>query len=518
MFHRKRLYILAISYFLINCGIALSSAVLNNQNPPYSNKFKDYHSENVTESQMNGIVDEKSPELNFNYDVDRGDIFSLPQLVSQAETVHSKLKLILSDYYFRIYRVNLDSKCSSRPHSNSCSSQKNFISLNKANTRQNNNDNQNGSNCNVNSRENGSGIQKCYVDRCNSTDIPFNIMHSKKENYVLRFPEGSVTKRFPNLDFPELFEKGDSSQENFVYVDLLRNPPSYTGYNGRDDWKEIHSEISRFENISCRQSVHIYKLISGMEANIEAFSSINYECVNPAEAYEKQVALPEYQSNYQFYVNKLSKRPDRIENIYYTYKYVLAAMVRLESYLASYNVNLQLVNNQLYLHMDDFIKYLNKQSCTTSCDCRFTRHEGYLKKEDEDCCKIIDSSCGAEVLNKLDRVIQMVECVDCEKCRLHGKIKASTLLMAIRILSTPHDKLSELELDRNDLVALLHGFDYFTQSVLIVQKFERHKKRQIMLYPLRFLLGLLLIIIVLYRREIFSFRHKKQSTNPEKAK
>ncbi|UKJ88893.2 hypothetical protein MACJ_002139 [Theileria orientalis] len=504
MFHRKRLYILAISYLLFNCGTSLSSAVLNSHNPPHSNKFKDYHSENVTESQMNGIVEEKSPQLNFDYDVDREDIFSLPQLVSQAETVHSKLKLILSDYYFRIYRVNLDSKCSSRPRSNSCSSQKNFISLNKANTRQNNTDNHNGSNCNVSSRENGSGIQKCHVDRCNSTDIPFNIMHSKKENYVLRFPEASVTKRFPNLDFPELFEKRDSTEENFVYVDLLRNPPSYTGYNGRDDWKEIHTEISRFENISCRQSAHIYKLISGMEANIEAFSSLNYECVNPAEAYEKQVELPKYQSNYQFYVNKLSKRPDRIENIYFTYKYVLAAMVRLEGYLASYNINLQLVNNQLYLHMDDFIKYLNKHSCTTSCDCGIDKSTMF--------------SCGSEVLNKLDKVIQMVECVDCEKCRLHGKIKASTLLMAIRIMSTPDDKLGELELDRNDLVALLHGFDYFTQSVLIVQKFERHKKRQIMLYPLRFLLGLLLITIVLYRREIFSFRHKKQSTNPEKGK
>lgn len=127
----------------------------------------------------------------------------------------------------------------------------------------------------------------------------------------------------------------------------------------------MYDEIDKYDNMSCKESLHFYKLISGMRGAISAFSALNYECTNAYEAYEDQTELPSYQSNYHYYNNKLSKHKDRLENIYYTYKYILSAVVRLKGYLDNFNSNLQLVNNDLYLHLKDFLTFINKSNITT---------------------------------------------------------------------------------------------------------------------------------------------------------
>ncbi|EAN31148.1 Endoplasmic Reticulum Oxidoreductin 1 (ERO1) family protein [Theileria parva strain Muguga] len=482
------LYIIFYRIFLFTLSIACDCTVYNNYN--------------INEKNSSIIVDKSNNPNKLHYSLNSSNfsqispieednvenIVKFTRLVLEAETIHLKLSNILSDYYFRIFLVNLDSNCKSKPRINSCPSQTHYLSLDKNKTK-------NGATPfsllnTPTPNSNKTEVAKCHVDRCNSREVPLSIMGNRKENYVLRFSEGLVgsTDGFGfNRDF---LVRSNLVPDNCVFVDLLRNPPSYTGYNGQDDWRLMYDEIDKYDNMSCKESLHFYKLISGMRGAISAFSALNYECTNAYEAYEDQTELPSYQSNYHYYNNKLSKHKDRLENIYYTYKYILSAVVRLKGYLDNFNSNLQLVNNDLYLHLKDFLTFINKSNITT--DSNGSNHNN------------LQTECGKEMVEKFDRLIELVNCVECEKCKLHGKLKLSAIQTSIKILMTDVDKLGELDLNRNDLVALFHGLDYFAQSILIIERFEQHKKRRIMLYPLRFLLGCLLAIVVIYKQEILS--------------
>lgn len=228
------LYIIFYRIFLFTLSIACDCTVYNNYN--------------INEKNSSIIVDKSNNPNKLHYSLNSSNfsqispieednvenIVKFTRLVLEAETIHLKLSNILSDYYFRIFLVNLDSNCKSKPRINSCPSQTHYLSLDKNKTK-------NGATPfsllnTPTPNSNKTEVAKCHVDRCNSREVPLSIMGNRKENYVLRFSEGLVgsTDGFGfNRDF---LVRSNLVPDNCVFVDLLRNPPSYTGYNGQDDW------------------------------------------------------------------------------------------------------------------------------------------------------------------------------------------------------------------------------------------------------------------------------------------
>ncbi|EKX72838.1 hypothetical protein BEWA_013970 [Theileria equi strain WA] len=248
-------------------------------------------------------------------------------------------------------------------------------------------------------------------------------------------------------------------------------------------------------DVPCKQSGHLHKLLSGMQSCISATAAWNYECINPVEAYELQTDLPRYHSNEDFFNSKLGNHQDRLDNLYYTFQTLLTATCRLFPVIAGFAKNCCSESPHLELQKALY-EFLNA---------RFISCQDFsVESEDTSsgvCCNSNKIQCLNHplILEKFAKVTKIVECVDCEKCRLHGKIKLTALQIAIRAFSKDTPQV----LERNEIVALLHGLDYYAQAILIIQRFRDKRKRQIMLYPIRVMLAVLVFLIVVYRKELY---------------
>ena len=104
-----------------------------------------------------------------------------------------------------------------------------------------------------------------------------------------------------------------------------------------------------------------------------------------------------------------------------------------------------------------------------------------------------------EFRTRMLNIQEIIDCADCEKCRLWGKLQTHALATAVRILLTPVEcfdvdnfsrdsdvlKCPEFRLSRREIVALFNGFARLTASVHYVEEFKadiegeskRNKKR-----------------------------------------
>jgi ERO1-like protein beta len=249
-----------------------------------------------------------------------------------------------------------------------------------------------------------------------------------------------TTKDFCVLD--------DEASANGVYVDLLKNPERFTGYDGEAAhriWRSIYEEncftlgahhFHNKENPSasspsssvehpfdvkleeCMEKRVFYKLISGLHSSITT-----HIC---SENRNKETG--EWFSDLECYVNRVASYPDRVENIYFTYVVILRAVSKLSNYLKTYDfcTGDEMETIQVKSLVNGVL------STTLSCPSQF----------DE---KLMFTSQATEFLKEefkdhFRNVSRIMDCVSCEKCRLWGKLQVSGLGTALKVLFSYTDK------------------------------------------------------------------------------
>ncbi|KAK2196224.1 bifunctional Endoplasmic reticulum oxidoreductin 1/ERO1-like superfamily [Babesia duncani] len=403
-------------------------------------------------------------------------------LLEDAQLVHAKLIPILSALYFRVFKVNLDSKYGTS-NGDFCQGDTDMTSslLGRAFTTFTDN-------CDAPT------IPKCYVGRCDVDDVPLHAQPQGLEHYVLRYAESAIQQDWDPVDlygrvplYNDILGIHQSKSTSPVFVDLLRNPPSYTGYKGAKDWRRIYEEscCSATLDVPCAQSERLYKLISGMQASITAWAAWNYQCTNTKQAYQLKSELPKYRSNTSFYNMNLGMHPDRLENLFYTFEAMLRATCTLRPFLMGFAQ--QLGNRHEYGELQTALfEFINAPY--QICDGQTATSVNSLYHLEH-----------PQLLEKVKNIADIIDLVECEKCRLHGKLKLAALQITIRALSGTE---STQVLERNELVALVHALNYFAQSLIIVQRFKEWNKRSLVLWPLGVMVAVLALLVILYRREL----------------
>ncbi|GIX65062.1 endoplasmic reticulum oxidoreductin, putative [Babesia caballi] len=417
--------------------------------------------------------------------------FSFEHLLSDAELVHSKLVPIMRSLYFRIFRVNLDSPCPLRARNDFCA---------------------NSADGDDYSFEKDTGvaldtaecIPKCYVGRCQPHEMTSEATFDGLEHFVMRYaddeksaqldPKDVYTNNMWYNDFLGVYSKREDEP---VYVDLLHNPPSHTGYRGADDWKNIYEIKSDCgDEVPCDQTEHLFRLISGMQSSVAVWAAWNYKCVNPVAAFQLKTELPVYLSNPEFYAKQLGNHPDRLENLYYTFQVMLKTLCRLAPFLTGFADNLGEQGHEPLKHQ--LLELLGTEYEL----CRDVE-PAYQVRPQEVCepahsCAATPRLRHPALIQKFAEISDIINCIGCEKCRLHGKIKLAALQIAVRAFG----QAEQLMLERNEIVALLHALDYFAESIIFVHRFDEQHKKQLVLYSLRVMLGLLIVLVVSYRQEL----------------
>jgi hypothetical protein len=319
-----------------------------------------------------------------------------------------------------------------------------------------------------------------------------------------------------------------------VYVNLLDNPESYTGYTGespRRVWKAIHEENcfsdggyfgALTDNASgqCLEKRVFYRLISGMQASISTHIAKDYYF----EGTEK------WGTNIPLFVRAVGSHPERINNLYFTFLFVLRAISKAAPSLTNYRYDTghkeedeevaslmrKLVTStsmipdlesfssaQQSLLTDSAISGSSNSTLTSGTnksgngndvqECREGFDEDRLfQVPDRDMQVDAYNSAVAENVNlrntfrsRFQNITRIMDCVTCDKCRVWGKLQILGIGASIKVLLTPDEDIVDMAaiaaeggssnsssnlLTRQEVIAMVNTLHQLAQSVLFSSK------------------------------------------------
>uniref|UniRef100_A0A0D9WHB3 Uncharacterized protein n=1 Tax=Leersia perrieri TaxID=77586 RepID=A0A0D9WHB3_9ORYZ len=156
----------------------------------------------------------------------------------------------------------------------------------------------------------------------------------KPQATVDRTLDTKVFKGWVEIDNPWTYDDETDNAE-MTYVNLLLNPERYTGYTGdsaRRIWDSIYKEnCPKYPSEEmCQEKKALYKLISGLHSSISVHIAYDYLLDESANMWGH---------NLPFLYDRVLKYPERVQNLYFTYLFVLRAVTKTADYLeqAEYN-------------------------------------------------------------------------------------------------------------------------------------------------------------------------------------
>lgn len=247
----------------------------------------------------------------------------------------------------------------------------------------------------------------------------------------------------------------ETDNGEMTYVNLQLNPERYTGYTGpsaRRIWDAIYSEnCPRYSSgESCQEKKVLYKLISGLHSSIS---------VHIATDYLLDETTNQWGANLELMYDRVLKHPERVQNLYFTFLFVLRAVTKAAPYLeeAEYDSG----NHLEDLKAHSLIRQLvHNPKLQAACPLPF------------DEAKLWQGQSGPELKQQIQKqfrnISALMDCVGCEKCRLWGKLQVLGLGTALKILFSvdgQNQPEQPLQLQRNEVIALMNLLNRLSESL-----------------------------------------------------
>nr|XP_043622775.1 endoplasmic reticulum oxidoreductin-1-like [Erigeron canadensis] len=281
----------------------------------------------------------------------------------------------------------------------------------------------------------------------------------KPEATVDRTLEAKWFRGWAEIDNPWTHDDETDNGE-MTYVNLQLNVERYTGYTGpsaRRIWDAIYSEnCPRYAyGEVCPEKKVLFKLISGLHSSIST---------HIAKDYLLDETTYQWGPNIELMNDRVLKHHDRVENLYFTFLFVLRAVMKAAAYLdqAEYDSG----NHVEDLKAQSLIRQLvHDSSLQVACALPFDEAELWQGQG--------GPKLRQQIQNQFRNISALMDCVGCEKCRLWGKLQVLGLGTALKILfsvdsqGTPD---SHLQLQRNEVIALINLLNQLSESVKFVTK------------------------------------------------
>ncbi|KAI7737085.1 hypothetical protein M8C21_027315 [Ambrosia artemisiifolia] len=229
----------------------------------------------------------------------------------------------------------------------------------------------------------------------------------------------------------------ETDNGEMTYVNLQLNAERYTGYTGpsaRRIWDAIYTEncprlnlqnrLSRADAYgeTCPEKKVLFKLISGLHSSISSHIAADYlldETTN------------KWGSNLNLMRDRVLKHRDRVENLYFTFLFVLRAVTKAAAYLdqAEYDSG----NHMEDLRAQFLIRQLVHDSkLQDACALPFDEAELWQGQG--------GPMLRQQIQNQFRNISALMDCVGCEKCRLWGKLQVLGLGTSLQILFSVNDQ------------------------------------------------------------------------------
>lgn len=246
-------------------------------------------------------------------------------------------------------------------------------------------------------------------------------------------------------------------------INLIKNPERNTGYNGSHIWEAMYHENcfevgkniprGRFgsENSMCYEERVLYRLLSGWHTSTTISIAKNFYAPGTRV---KGAWAP----NVDRYMESLGKHPERVKNLHFSFVVMLRAIKKAAPLLQNYpfptGAGLEAEKTR------SLVGRLLDSQVLSLCSPLFEAFdETQLFKTLQD----VDERAAAEKRSLLKRqfkstfknITELVDCVTCQRCRLHAKVSSLGLGSALKILLTPPDLVISTT-SRDEVVALVN--------------------------------------------------------------
>ncbi|CAM6049343.1 unnamed protein product [Sphagnum compactum] len=310
-------------------------------------------------------------------------------------------------------------------------------------------------------------LRDCSVCECPENEFPASFkglgsdhltcQEGKPQGIVDRTLDAQAFQGWTETDNP--WTHDDETQNGDVtYVNLLLNPEKFTGYTGvsaHKIWEAIYMQncFKEGERDTCAERRVFYRLISGLHTSIST---------HIAGDYLLDEATTKWGKSYVMMHERVLMHPERVQNLYFTFLFVLRALTKAGAYLsqAEYSTGSDAEDQET----QELVRRLvNCQQLRTACPIPFDEAQMWRGTD------------GAELKQQLQihfrNISALMDCVGCEKCRLWGKLQILGLATALKILFSVEDSPAHtLDLQRNEVIALVNLLSRLSESLELVHE------------------------------------------------
>eukprot|EP01057_Protomagalhaensia_wolfi_P000449 Protomagalhaensia_wolfi_Nauph_80__448@NODE_124_length_3563_cov_180_024688_g95_i0_p1_GENE_NODE_124_length_3563_cov_180_024688_g95_i0NODE_124_length_3563_cov_180_024688_g95_i0_p1_ORF_typecomplete_len564_score125_12ERO1/PF04137_15/1_9e82INCENP_ARKbind/PF03941_15/1_4e03INCENP_ARKbind/PF03941_15/5_1e03INCENP_ARKbind/PF03941_15/2ShK/PF01549_24/1_1e04ShK/PF01549_24/0_6ShK/PF01549_24/2_2e03_NODE_124_length_3563_cov_180_024688_g95_i01791693 len=266
---------------------------------------------------------------------------------------------------------------------------------------------------------------------------------------------------------------GQEAQQS-TYVDLSLNPPGFTAYRGRNIWGLIYKEnclrdeettpkgelAESSKNGECTEEEFFERIISGLQTAVMTLASeynapLNWRIAIPFTA-------PSPYNNGRHFYNlelfrwRLAGSRAWLENLYLDFSLLLRTLAKVSGVVEECPCYTG-TDAEDSVTKEKLRTLLRTVSKGPSADSRRVQNGLFRRKQ-------------ALAIQQFTNISRIFDCIECEKCRLHGKVKLTALQVAIKAAAEGSPVRT---LERNEITALVNALGYFGDAVLIVNDMHR---------------------------------------------
>jgi len=291
----------------------------------------------------------------------------------------------------------------------------------------------------------------------------------------------------------------ENGNNNAVVVNLKLNPERYTGYAGSSAekvWSAIHStncfqpnqreqqqqqreqekqqlkegkngtegpSFTTTDAMYCPRLLpaeqRLYnRLISGLHSSISLHIAQSYcleldpDCLGECLRWGPSPEIAR---------ERVLDHPDRVENLYVAFALLLRAVVKAgPAVTAAVPRNDPFFTNSFEEWTQSLLPELTKmaEKCPDTFDeSTFLVEPGFMSKR-------------TELQKRFQHLQKIIQCVGCDRCKLWGTLQTLGIGTALRVLFRNDDEKEELNLSRQEAVALVHTLERLSSSLVFAHE------------------------------------------------
>jgi len=356
--------------------------------------------------------------------------FEIEDCCCTSETIDEENKTELYDLlsslkntiFFRLYQVALEKECTHFVNNPICSS------------------------------------ESCVVHQCCEEEVPEkwwsqmdgNLQSPMEDEVNMEWSFAQTTETWPDMD-EDQWIMANLQSDVMSFVDLSNNPDGYTGYKGKEAskiWSAIFEANCFQGSQTCMEERTFFRLISGFRTLTTALVFSNFPNENGV-----------WGPSLKFYTKLLHGKDEFINNLYFGYVFLLRALNKAAPLLKSYPIDSG--NPQEDFRAKKlFDSLLDSDFIQSTCTPEFSFDESALFQGDKYHYK--------DMFRRAFRNISTIlDCVGCEKCKLHAKIEFHGLGTALKILFSNSALTADNAdfLERNEVVALIGALTKYADAI-----------------------------------------------------